>query len=158
MEVKRLLFVCEHNSARSQMAEALLKKLAGRRFEVESAGFEPGILNPLAVRAMADMGIDISKNTTKRVFDLYRQGKLYTYVVTVCDETAAGKCPIFPVLLKQSTGRFRIRQALQARMRKNWKTPSMCAMPSEKRLRIGWRRWIDDEICVRYDVKNFDGS
>ena len=87
-------------SARSQMAEALLKKLAGGRFEVESAGFEPGTLNLFAVRAMADMGIDISKNATKRVFDLYRQGRLYTYVVTVCDETAAGKCPVFPGVAK----------------------------------------------------------
>src|SRR3990172_8793357 len=96
----RVLFVCEHNSARSQMAEALLKKLGGDRFMVESAGFEAGVLNPMAARAMADMGIDISKNTTKRVFDLYRQGRLYKYVITVCDEAGGGKCPVFPGVAK----------------------------------------------------------
>jgi arsenate reductase (thioredoxin) len=64
MNKERVLFVCVHNSARSQMAEALLKHLAPGRFEVESAGLEPGILNPLAVEVMAEMGIDISGNST----------------------------------------------------------------------------------------------
>jgi len=92
----RVLFVCVHNSARSQMAEALLKSMGGDRFEVESAGIEPGTLNPLAVEAMADMGIDISKNETRSVFDLYKAGRLYTYVITVCDGANAQRCPIFP--------------------------------------------------------------
>jgi arsenate reductase len=92
----RVLFVCVHNSARSQMAEALLRSMGGDRFEVESAGIEPGSLNPLAVEAMADMGIDISKNETKSVFDLYKAGRLYTYVITVCDGANAQRCPIFP--------------------------------------------------------------
>jgi arsenate reductase len=92
----RVLFVCVHNSARSQMAEALLKSIGGERFEVESAGIEPGTLNPLAVEAMADMGIDISQKKTQSVFDLYKAGRLYTYVITVCDAAGAQRCPIFP--------------------------------------------------------------
>ena len=96
MQKDKVLFVCVHNSARSQMAEALLKKMAGDRFEVESAGLEPGILNPLAVEVMKEIGIDISENQTKSAFDLFKQGKLYTHVITVCDETSAEQCPFFP--------------------------------------------------------------
>jgi arsenate reductase len=96
MQKDKVLFVCVHNSARSQMAEALLKKIAGDRFEVESAGLEPGVINPLAVEVMKEIGIDISGNQTKSVFDLFKEGKLYTYVITVCDEASAEKCPFFP--------------------------------------------------------------
>ncbi|MBN1904768.1 MAG: arsenate reductase ArsC [Deltaproteobacteria bacterium] len=91
----RVLFVCIHNSARSQIAEAFLNHLAGDRFEAESAGIEPSELNPLAVDVMREVGIDISNNRSKKVFDLYKQGRLYNYVVPVCDD-AAEKCPIFP--------------------------------------------------------------
>jgi arsenate reductase len=91
----RVLFVCVHNSARSQMAEAFLNQLGGDRFEAESAGLEPGELNPLAVEAMGEVGIDISMNQTKSVFALYKADRLYRYVIAVCDE-AAQKCPIFP--------------------------------------------------------------
>ena len=93
---KKVLFVCVHNSARSQIAEALLKHLAGERFEVESAGLEPGKLNPLAIEVMKEIGIDISRNKTKSVFDFYKQGKHYDYVITVCDESQAQRCPVFP--------------------------------------------------------------
>ncbi|MFA6358416.1 MAG: arsenate reductase ArsC [Candidatus Omnitrophota bacterium] len=96
MDKKRVLFICVHNSARSQMAEAYLKQLAGDRFEVESAGLEPGKLNLVVVEAMKEVGIDISQNKTKSVFDFYKQGKRYDYVITVCDESQAGKCPVFP--------------------------------------------------------------
>ena len=96
MDKKKVLFVCVHNSARSQMAEAFLKQLAGDRFEVESAGLEPGKLNPIAVEAMKEAGIDISQNKTKSVFDFFKQGKQYDYVVTVCDESQSGACPVFP--------------------------------------------------------------
>ena len=96
MNRKKVLFVCVHNSARSQMAEALLKQAAGDKFEVESAGLEPGKLNPLAVEVMKEIGIDISQNKTKSVFDLYKQGKRYDYVITVCDESQSGRCPVFP--------------------------------------------------------------
>jgi len=96
MEKKKVLFVCIHNSARSQMAEAFLNLLAGDRFEAESAGLEPGILNPLAVEAMKEIGIDISGNKTKSIFDFIKQGKLFHYVITVCDDTSGSRCPIFP--------------------------------------------------------------
>ena len=99
MGKKRVLFVCIHNSARSQMAEAFLNNLAGDRFEAVSAGLEPGTLNPLAVEVMKEVGIDISQNRTKSVFDLYKKGELFSYVITVCDEANAQRCPVFPGLL-----------------------------------------------------------
>jgi arsenate reductase (thioredoxin) len=96
MAREKVLFVCIHNSARSQMAEAYLNHLGGERFDAESAGIEPGTLNPLAVEAMKEDGIDISANKTKDVFEFLKAGKRYSYVVTVCDETAAERCPVFP--------------------------------------------------------------
>lgn len=96
---KRVLFVCVHNSARSQMAEAFLKALAGDRFDVMSAGLEPGTLNPLAVEVMKEIGIDISQNKTKSAFDLFKKGELFAYVITVCDAASAEQCPLFPGLL-----------------------------------------------------------
>ncbi len=96
---KRVLFVCVHNSARSQIAEAFLNNLAGDRFEAMSAGLEPGTLNPLAVDVMKEVGIDISRNKTKSVFDLFKRGELFSYVITVCDAASAEQCPLFPGLL-----------------------------------------------------------
>lgn len=101
MPKDRVLFVCIHNSARSQMAEALLNHLAGDKFEAESAGLEPGTLNPLAVDAMKKMNIDISKKQTRSVFDLYKSGRMFAYVVTVCDEATAERCPIFAGVTKR---------------------------------------------------------
>jgi arsenate reductase len=92
----KVLFVCIHNSARSQMAEAFLNHYFGDKFEAESAGLEPGKLNPVVVEVMKEIGIDISANKTKSVFDFFKQGKFFHYVITVCDETAAERCPIFP--------------------------------------------------------------
>jgi arsenate reductase len=96
MAKQKVLFVCIHNSARSQMAEAWVNQLFGDRFEAMSAGLEPGTLNPYAVRVMAEEGIDIAGAPTKSVFDIYKAGKLFHYVVTVCDKEAAERCPIFP--------------------------------------------------------------
>ena len=97
----KVLFVCVHNSARSQMAEAYLNHFGGGRFAAESAGLEPGILNPRVVQVMKENGIDISANETKSVFDILKRGGLYSFVVTVCDETSAEKCPIFPGAAKR---------------------------------------------------------
>jgi arsenate reductase len=91
-----VLFVCVHNSARSQMAEALLNQMAGDRYSAQSAGLEPGTLNPLAVEVMREIGLDISQNQTKDVFDFFKKGALFSYVVTVCDGASAERCPIFP--------------------------------------------------------------
>ena len=96
MEKEKVLFVCIHNSARSQMAEAWMNHLCGDRFEAESAGLEPGVLNPLAVAVMKEAGIDISHKSTRSVFDVLKAGTLFSWVITVCDESAAEACPIFP--------------------------------------------------------------
>src|SRR5207249_8198709 len=93
---KRVLFICVHESARSQMAEAWLNHTCGECFEAQSAGLEPGALNPLALQVMAEAGIDISKKKTQAVFDVFVSGQLFAYVITVCDEASAEKCPIFP--------------------------------------------------------------
>ncbi len=101
MSKSKVLFVCIHNSGRSQMAEALLNAAAGDRFEAESAGFEPGALNPIVVAALKEIGLDISRAKTKSVFDLYQQGRMYQYVVTVCDESNSERCPIFPGVVRE---------------------------------------------------------
>src|SRR5919201_3955860 len=87
--MKRVLFLCAHNSARSQMAEGFLRAFAGDRFDVESAGTRATELHPLAVRAMAERGIDISRQRSKSVDDV---GEGWDVVVTVCD----ANCPIPP--------------------------------------------------------------
>jgi len=96
MDKQKVLFVCIHNSARSQMAEAWMNHLCGDRYAAESAGLEPGMLNPLAVAVMKEAGIDISHKSTRSVFDVLKAGTLFSYVITVCDESAAEACPIFP--------------------------------------------------------------
>jgi arsenate reductase len=93
---KKALFICVHNSARSQMAEAWLNQICGEFFEAQSAGLEPGTLNPLAVQVMGEAGIDISNKSTQAVFDVFQAGQLFAYVITVCDESSAERCPIFP--------------------------------------------------------------
>ncbi len=92
MKVK-VLFLCTGNSARSQMAEGYLRHAAGDRFDALSAGIEPKGLNPLAVEAMQEIGIDISRQQSKDVVSLF--GQHIPYVVTVCDN-ARERCPIFP--------------------------------------------------------------
>lgn len=100
MRKSKVLFICTHNSARSQMSEAYLRQFAGDRFEVESAGFEPGNINPLAIEVMMEEGLDISDKKTQSVFELYKQGRLYDYVITVCDDSE-NLCPVFPGITKR---------------------------------------------------------
>lgn len=88
------------------MAEAYLKKFGGDRFHVESAGLEPGKLNPLAVEVMKEDGIDISDNPTNDVFEFYKHGKIFNYVITVCDPEASARCPVFPGLNKKISWQF----------------------------------------------------
>jgi arsenate reductase (thioredoxin) len=92
----KVLFICVHNSARSQMAEAWLNHLCGEFFVAQSAGLEPGTLNPLAAKVMSEVGIDISAKKTQAVFDVFRSGQLFAYVITVCDQASVEQCPIFP--------------------------------------------------------------
>ncbi|EPR37668.1 Phosphotyrosine protein phosphatase I superfamily [Desulfovibrio sp. X2] len=93
--MKRVLFICSHNSARSQMAEAFLNAIGAPDYTAESAGLEPTSVNPYVVQAMREEGLDLGTARAKSVFDLFRQGRLYDYVVTVCAE-AEEKCPVFP--------------------------------------------------------------
>jgi arsenate reductase len=92
----RILCLCVHNSARSQMAEEYIRRLGGGAVLVESAGLEPGKLNPWVVRALQEDGIDISGKETRDVFALARSGRVYDYVITVCSNEAAERCPVFP--------------------------------------------------------------
>ena len=92
----KVLFVCVHNSARSQMAMTYLNALGKGRFQAESAGLEPGVLNPYVVEAMAEEGYDISANPVNSAFDFFKQGKDYDLVVKVCDQSAGQACPVFP--------------------------------------------------------------
>jgi len=101
-----VLFVCIHNSARSQMAEAFLKEFGNEYFEAESAGLEPGTLNPNVVTVMKEEGIDISQKQTQSVFDLFKKGKFYNAVITVCDGASAERCPIFPGMSKKLAWSF----------------------------------------------------
>lgn len=93
---KKILFVCIHNSARSQMAEAFVNALSPERWWAQSAGLEPGKLNPVAVAVMKEVGIDISRHRTKGVQEFIKTGEKFDFVVTVCDEGAAERCPVFP--------------------------------------------------------------
>jgi arsenate reductase len=97
VDKQRVLFLCTHNSARSQMAEGFLRSLAGDRFEVASAGTQATRVHPLAIRAMKDIGIDISGQASKVVDEFVEQP--WDYVITVCD-AANEACPVFP---KKST-------------------------------------------------------
>jgi arsenate reductase len=93
---RKVLFVCIHNSARSQMAEAFLNHKYGAEFEARSAGLEPGKLNPIVVEAMREIGYDLSGNQTKAVTDFLKSGETFAYAITVCDQASAERCPIFP--------------------------------------------------------------
>lgn len=108
-----VLFVCVHNSARSQMAEAFLNARCPNDFSAESAGLEPGKLNPLVIAVMHEIGIDISEKPTKSAFELFKSGKHYSYVITVCDETSAERCPIFPGGARRLHWSFRDPAALE---------------------------------------------
>jgi arsenate reductase len=100
------------------MAEAFLKLYGHDNFDAESTGLEPGILNPVVVKVMEEEGIDISNNKTKDVFDFFKQGKRYNYVITVCDEAAAERCPIFPGVNKNIHWSFSDPSAIQGSLEK----------------------------------------
>src|SRR6267142_1953687 len=128
MAKQRVIFICIHNSARSQMAEAFLNRFCCEVFEATSAGLEPGKLNPIVVQVMQEIGIDISGNKTKSVFDMFRSGKLFNYAITVCDETSAERCPIFPGITK----------------RLHWSFPDPSALPGTHDEKLAGTRQIRD--------------
>ena len=104
-----ILCLCVHNSARSQMTEEYLRRFGGDLFQVESAGLEPGTLNPYVVRALREDGIDIAGKKTRDVFALFREGRTFAWVITVCSKEAAERCPFFPGRSSASIGRSPIR-------------------------------------------------
>lgn len=130
---QRVLFLCTHNSARSQMAEGFLRAMAGDRFEVASAGTEATQVRPLAIKAMAEVGVDLSSHTSKALDQFVDQP--WDFVITVCD-SANESCPVFPATAKRLHWSFpdpsrasgtddetlavfrRVRDAIKARLEK----------------------------------------
>jgi len=102
MDKLKVLFICSQNAGRSQMAEAFLRRFAGDSFEVDSAGLDPAEqVHPLVQQAMAEVGVDLSAKKPKSVFDLFRAGRLFDYVIAVCDQKTAENCPVFPGLTRR---------------------------------------------------------
>ncbi len=97
----KVLFVCVHNSARSQITEELLRLKFRDQIHVESAGLEPCEINPIVVDVLKTKGIDITGKKTKNVFDLIKQGSVFDYVITVCDDTSGESCPTFPGVINR---------------------------------------------------------
>lgn len=135
MKKKKVLFVCIHNSARSQMAEAFLNQMCGQEFKAQSAGIEPGTLNPVVIEAMREVGIDISRNQTKAVFDFVKSGENFAYVITVCDEASAERCPIFPGVTT----------------RLHWSFPDPSKFPGSPEERLAGTRKVRDTIEARIE-------
>ena len=136
---RKVLFLCTHNSARSQMAEGLLRHLAGDRFEVMSAGTEATSVRPEATRAMAELGVDISGQSSKAL-ERYL-GETFDYVVTVCDD-ANETCPVFP--------------GAKNRLHWSFRDPSRAEGSEEERL--GVFRTVRDDIQDRIRKEFLDGS
>jgi len=137
MEKKRVMFICIHNSGRSQMGEAFLRHLAGDRFEVASAGIESGKLNPLVVKAMEEVGVSMKGHFAKKAQDYVDRGEHFDYVVTVCDESNAERCPMFP-------GKH---------VRMHWGFPDPSALPGTDEEKLAGIRPIRDAIEAK--VKEF---
>lgn len=133
----KVLFVCIHNSARSQMAETFLNDLGAGLFEAESAGLEAGTLNPYVVRAMRELNYDISGNETNDVFDYHKEGRIYQAVVKVCDQINGERCPIFPRTL----------------INENWNLEDPSSIQGDDEAIMNRTREIRDQILER--VKAF---
>ena|SRR5215213_8294740 len=132
-ERKRVLILCTGNSARSQMAEGLLRHVAGDRFEVMSAGVSPGSVRPEAITAMSDLGIDISHHRSKPVDEF--EGQDFDYVITVCDN-ANEQCPVFP----SNTERI------------HWSFDDPAAAAGDQQSRLAVFRRVRDEILNRLRI------
>ena len=130
---KNILFVCIHNSARSQMAEAFLNELGHKRFAAFSAGLEPGRLNPLVVRVMQEEGIDITQNKTKSISQFLNSPRTLDYVITVCDEASAERCPVFPGKVK----------------RLHWGFPDPAAFQGTEQEKLTQTRRVRDQIKLK---------
>ena len=136
-EPMRVLFLCTHNSSRSQMAEGLLHARDGQRFRVFSAGTHPRAVHPLAVKAMAELGIDISERAGHRAkgIEEFADEPPMDLVVTVCDE-AAEECPYFP----------------RARHQEHWGFPDPSRATGSEEERLAVFRQVRDDISARIDA------
>ncbi|MDB5042620.1 MAG: arsC [Candidatus Eremiobacteraeota bacterium] len=134
--VPTVLFVCIHNSARSQMAEAFVNARHGDRLRAYSAGLEAGSLNPVVVDAMREVGADISGNRSKSVNDGDIRSREYDFVVTVCDESSAQACPIYPTRGE----------------RLHWSFADPSSFDGTPEERLARTREVRDEIAGRIDT------
>ena len=132
MTARRVLFLCTHNSARSQMAEGLLRHLGGDRFEARSAGTEATHVRPLAIAVMSELGIDISKQTSKTL-DPYVNDR-FDHVITVCDD-ANEACPYFP----------------NAAQRLHWSLPDPSKATGTEAERLALYRTVRDDLRGRIE-------
>lgn len=123
------------------MAAAFLREEAGDRFEVESAGLEPGTLNPLAVEAMRQVGIDISGAAVQSAFELFKAGRRFQYVISVCDEASAERCPTFPGVTTRLTWSFDDPSAFQGSEAERLEK----TIQVRDQIRDRIRRWVADE-------------
>jgi arsenate reductase len=129
---KRVLFICTHNSARSQMAEGLLRSLGGDQFETFSAGTEETQVRPLAIKAMTELGIDISNQQSKTLERYLNEP--FDEVITVCD-TAAEACPLFPGAVKM----------------KHWSFPGPSKATGSEAEQLAVYRHVRDDIRARIE-------
>jgi len=130
---RRVLFVCIHNSGRSQMAEAFLNEMGGPEFVAESAGLEPRPVDADVVRVMAEIGHDLSGAQSDNILDFYREGRLYEFVIYVCERGTEKDCPVFPG----------VRKTL------HWPFPDPAALTGDETKRLDSLREIRDRIRER---------
>jgi arsenate reductase (thioredoxin) len=130
---ERVLFICIHNSARSQMAEALLNHMCPEFFEAESAGLHPGKLNPLAVTVMREIGIDIRRKKPRSAADAFMSGRLFSTVITVGDEAGTEPCADFP--------------GVSERLR--WSFPNPSTFQGTRQERLAQTRQVRDLIAAK---------
>lgn len=140
----KILFVCIHNSARSQMAEAFMNYFGAGKITAESAGLEKGKLNLFVVEVMHDINIDIYKNDTNTVEEFISAGKKFDYLITVCDETNGERCPIYPGLVKD---------------RIHWTFEDPSSFQGADKEKLEFARKVRDQIMVKVeefveDLKN----
>ncbi len=133
---KKVLFICTQNAARSRMAEAFLNDLGADDFEAYSAGLAPASANPIVVAAMRELGYELAEGKAKSVFQLYREGRLFDYVITVCRESIESECPVFPGITK----------------RLHWGFDDPAALPGSYEERLEGVRKVRDEIKSRIEA------
>ncbi len=142
MEKIRVLFVCTHNSARSVMAETFLNSLGKGRFHAESAGLEPRETHPLVIRVMKEEGYDLEGRRGNSIFEYFKEGRLYDYVVYVCASEDEERCPVFPGVRKSLHWPFPDPSKLQGSEKLNQVRSIRDQIKSQV------EKWIHEITCV----------